>query len=336
MSYMNRSRRSTRYLLIILAIVILALAGLILVRTGVISFGGEQGDATVTADLTEDALKTPGGTQSAVVTTTTAEATIGTALITATVDTPIYNGPGEDNQIVARMSAGQTAEVRGVSRDGLWWQINIPNGQAGLGWVAQSDVIAENIENVPVVDPDLQPTVQVTTTPESSAIVTANTNVNIRSAPDVISEIVGLFETGQVADVLGINFNRSWWYIRIPDTESDRGWVSNDFVTAENADNVPVVDENGNPIGGELPIPTPIPGQPALTALVNLNIRSSPNVGSDLIGLLNQGQSAQVVGQTSDGAWWAINIPSADNGRGWVSADYVTTENVEEVPVIGG
>lgn len=335
MSYINRSRRSTSFLLIILGIVILALVGLILVRTGVISIGGEPTDATSAIDLTENAQLTPDQTQSAVTTTTPPQPTSGAPLVTATVDTPIYSGPGEDTQIIARMSAGQTADVSGISRDGLWWQIQIPNGQAGKGWVSQTSVIAENIENVPVVDPELEPTAQVTITPETDATVTATTNVNIRSAPDVISEIVGLFETGQQTDALGINSNRSWWYIRIPGSEDDKGWVSNDFVTAENAENVPVVDENGNPIGGELPIPTPVPGQPALTALVNLNIRSNPDVGSELIGLLNQGQKAQVVGQTADGAWWAINIPSADNGRGWVSAEYVTTENVEEVPVIG-
>jgi uncharacterized protein YgiM (DUF1202 family) len=331
MSYIKRSRRNSRLLLIVLGIVILALIALILIRTGVISLGGDT-----EAQTTTTAMLTPVGTADNTPGAATVVPTPGTAMVTATVDTPIHNGPGENYEIIARLSAGQIAEVKGISRDGFWWQIVVLDGGGTKGWVNNTDVIAENIENVPIVDPEEQPTSEATSAPGTGAIVTAKTNVNIRSKPNVISEILGLLETGQKANVLGINDNRSWWYIKIPGTESDTGWVITDFVTAENTDNVPIVDEDGNPLPGQIPIPTPSPGTPTLTALANVNIRSGPGIGSEIIALLIQGQRAQVVGRNSDGSWWAINIPSADLGRGWVSADYVTTENTDEVPVIDG
>jgi uncharacterized protein YraI len=260
----------------------------------------------------------------------------GTPLITATVDTPLYSGPGDEFTIIARLLAGQSAEVTGVSLDAAWWQIVIPNSEGARGWVITTDVIAENIENVPVVDPDVEPTADVTAAPGTGATLAADTNVNIRNGPGIQFEAVGLLEQGITAEVIGVNVNRSWWMIIIPDTENLKGWVSDGFVTTENTGNVPTVDKDGNPLPGQLPIPTPGPGSPSVTSQINLNIRSGPGIGFEIIGLLLQGQSAGVLGVSQDGSWWAINIPSADKGRGWVSADYVTAENTDGVPVIEG
>ena len=261
---------------------------------------------------------------------------LGTPLITATVDTPIYNGPGDEFSIIARLLAGQSAEVSGVSIDAAWWQIVIPNSEGVKGWVVTSDVIAENIENVPVVDPDVDPTAVVTAPPGTGATLTADTNVNIRNGPGIQFEAIGLLEQGIITEVIGVNVDRSWWMIIIPETDNQKGWVSDGFVTTENTGNVPTVDKDGNPLPGQLPIPTPGPGSPSVTSQINLNIRSGPGIGFEIIGLLLQGQSAGVLGVSQDGGWWAINIPSAANGRGWVSADYVTAENTDNVSVIEG
>mgnify|MGYP007051397133 CR=1 FL=1 len=45
--------------------------------------------------------------------------------------------------------------------------------------------------------------------------------------------------------------------------------------------------------------------------------------------------SSEVTGKRSDGAWWQVKIPTAysADGLAWVSADYVTTANTENVPV---
>ena len=337
MGYMKRSRRNTWYLLAILGVVVVALITLILIRSGVINFGSEaNGDATPTIDLTASAEITPapGGnlTPSAPITAPTA----GTPLVTATIDTPVHNTPVEDSTIIARLSAGQSANVSGINSSGDWWQIQVPGEAILTGWVKNSDVIAENIENVPIVDPGEQVPPEETPSPERDAFVTANTNVNIRSQPNIIGEILGLLETGSTARVIGISTSRNWWCIELPDDPQGKGFVFGELVTAENAENSPVVDDNCNPVAGELPIPTPPPNSPNLTALVNVNIRSQPNTQSDLLGLLIQGQKAQVVGRNSDGSWWAIYIPSADQGRAWVSADFVITENTDEVPVIDG
>ena len=335
MRFWRNSTATTKIILFILFVVVVILTLLALNRFGVISiFGDPTPEATATVDSSAEAVNPTITDQVNQTTPEGTPAAAGTALVTATVDTPILRFPDEESEIIARLAAGQFAEVSGISRDGLWWQIIIPNADGAKGWVSSQNVIAENIENVPIVEPEAESPPQETESPETGGTVTADTNVNIRRGPGVQFEIVGLLDQGQSADVLGINREGTWWYISLPNRDEETGWVSDDFVTAENTDNVPIVDENGDPVPGQLPIPTPAPGTPSVTSLVNLNIRSGPGVGFDIIGLLLQGRKAQVVGASADNLWWAISIPSADNGRGWVSADFVVAENTDDVPVI--
>ena len=88
-------------------------------------------------------------------------------------------------------------------------------------------------------------------------------------------------------------------------------------------------------IGGVIVvIPTPAPGVPSVTATANVNIRSGPSTEYLKIGVLQEGQTAEVLGVSPDGGWWVIKIPEAANGQGWVSGQYVTAQNVENVPVV--
>lgn len=44
-------------------------------------------------------------------------------------------GPGTNYPIIGQLALGTTAQVRGRSADGQWWQIAFPAGPGGLGWV---------------------------------------------------------------------------------------------------------------------------------------------------------------------------------------------------------
>ncbi len=50
------------------------------------------------------------------------------------------------------------------------------------------------------------------------------------------------------------------------------------------------------------------------------------------------GVSGEVSGKSADAAWWQVKISTqySPDGFGWVSADYVTTQNTEAVPVVEG
>lgn len=95
-------------------------------------------------------------------------------------------------------------------------------------------------------------------------------------------------------------------------------------------------DEGGSGSTGGIIIliPTPAPGVPSVTATANLNIRSGPSTAYPKVGLLQEGQTAEAIGVSPDGAWWVIKVPEAANGQGWVSGQFVTTANVENLPVV--
>jgi uncharacterized protein YraI len=44
----------------------------------------------------------------------------------------------------------------------------------------------------------------------------------------------------------------------------------------------------------------------------------------------------EITGKDPGESWWQINYPQGVDGKGWVTAQYVTTSDTPEVPVIGG
>ena len=94
---------------------------------------------------------------------------------------------------------------------------------------------------------------------------------------------------------------------------------------------------DGNEGGGGgiiIVVPTPAPQVPSVTADANVNIRSGPGTEFDVIGSLKQGQSAEALGRSPDQQWWVIKVAAANNGQGWVAANFVTTTNTGNLPVI--
>ena len=88
------------------------------------------------------------------------------------------------------------------------------------------------------------------------------------------------------------------------------------------------------------PASTPIPvhppqGVPQLTVnAYALHVRKGPGTNYGKVGVLLSGQKAEIVGCNADGTWWQINSTSAAEGVGWVSAAYVTAENVGNIPTV--
>ncbi len=83
-------------------------------------------------------------------------------------------------------------------------------------------------------------------------------------------------------------------------------------------------------------LPDPEPANPSgrVVAPQGLNIRSGPGVNFPVVGFAQYGDEGEIVGKSADSGWWAATVPSAPDGIGWVSADFVIAQNVEDVPVI--
>ncbi|HSM58943.1 MAG TPA: SH3 domain-containing protein [Candidatus Sulfomarinibacteraceae bacterium] len=55
-------------------------------------------------------------------------------------------------------------------------------------------------------------------------------------------------------------------------------------------------------------------------ALTNLNLRSGPGLGYDVVGWMTPGQIAPVTAASSDGSWWQLVCPSGTATHCWVTA----------------
>jgi uncharacterized protein YraI len=80
--------------------------------------------------------------------------------------------------------------------------------------------------------------------------------------------------------------------------------------------------------------PTPAPGEPAAVANFNTTIYSGPGTNYVVYAAFLGSQTAKVVGKSEDSLWWAISVPVAVNGTGWVDAGWVTVSNADTVPVL--
>lgn len=81
-------------------------------------------------------------------------------------------------------------------------------------------------------------------------------------------------------------------------------------------------------------IPTPASGEPTAIANFNTTIYSGPGTNYVVYASFLGGKTAKVVGKSEDGLWWAISVPVAPTGAGWVDAGWVTVSNAGSVPVL--
>lgn len=104
------------------------------------------------------------------------------------------------------------------------------------GTAVQLTVAAKlaEVTNAPVADipPSVTPTVSPSVTPtQCTPTVTATKDANIRSGPGTEYDIVGSLLLNSTASVAGKNDASTWWYILMPGSTTNYGWIANTVVT---------------------------------------------------------------------------------------------------------
>jgi uncharacterized protein YraI len=324
MSFWKQIPTLTKIYLAVLVYLIVLLIGLVFVRMT----NGSIKDSSLWRLIAHKQNDHPSTTTPAIPeVVSTATFPPGTALLQATANTPVLEGPGDQYAVIAFLEDKQIVQIVGVSEDKKWWVINLPYYANGRGWVSADKARVKNAANIQVIVPATATPVDLTN-PGSGATVMAIANINVRSGPDIKYMKIGNIKKGQSAEIVGVSDDRFWWLIKLPGTKNVQGWISRDYVVSRNADNVPVI---GSQAGVEQTI---APGSPYLVAVMSVNVRTGPDITFAVVGQLNQGQLAEIIGVTRDGLWWAIKYPSVEGGQGWVAAAYVKAENSGSVPVM--
>ena len=90
---------------------------------------------------------------------------------------------------------------------------------------------------------------------------------------------------------------------------------------------------------------TPLPLSPQPTVLPvqgvtsdQVNVRLEPSTASTVLGTIPVDTTVEITGKDPGGKWWQIIYPHPEgiDGKGWVTAQYITTDRTSEVPTIGG
>ncbi len=80
------------------------------------------------------------------------------------------------------------------------------------------------------------------------------------------------------------------------------------------------------------PRATPVEG----VTSTQVNVRSEPSTAGNVLGTIPANTKVEITGKDPGENWWQINYAQGVDGKGWVTAQYVTTAAKPEVPIIGG
>jgi uncharacterized protein YraI len=261
---------------------------------------------------------------------------------TATSNLNVRSGPSTQYPVIGVVPKGTTGEILGVSQDGAWYAVKVPTSSAasGMAWVSAAYLTLSNPSGkpLPVITPASPPPgVAVPLPPASGAPqVTIVQAATIRQGPTMEYPVYGVTPAGTRAEVAGVSADGQWWAIKMPTSMASDGlgWVYKTYTTAQNTQNVKVIQP--------APLPTNItpavPGSGAAAAITiePINIRSGPGNAYPSLGKVPIGTVMAVVGKSADGQFIVVNLPKniSASGQGWVPAAYVTLQNASNIPVI--
>jgi uncharacterized protein YraI len=114
-----------------------------------------------TATTTNTATSTPTDTPTITLTPTPA-----TPIAEAVRDIMVRLGPGSQYPPLATLAANQQLDIVGISEDGSWFQVSLPDGS--IGWLVSSGPMVQTSGNLAAVPLAAPPTVTPTETPSAT------------------------------------------------------------------------------------------------------------------------------------------------------------------------
>lgn len=164
-----------------------------------------------------------------------------------------------------------------------------------------------------------------TPTPTAALIAGLLTaEVNVRAGPGTTYESLGLLGSSEAVQINLQSDDGQWYRILYPDAPDGYGWVSAKYVTlSEPTSFFATVPNQQIPRGV-------IYGR----VLQRLNVRAGPGTTFEALGLLEADAIVVLKGKNTSASWFQIEYPLGTQGRGWVTAQYVQTDQADSLPVL--
>jgi uncharacterized protein YraI len=171
---------------------------------------------------------------------------------------------------------------------------------------------AQATQTLILLSTDLVPT--VITNPVEG---TTTTQINVRAETTTASESLGVIPAFTNIQIIGKESSGNWFKIIYNEST---GWVRTEFVQVESSDNIAVVEiESGSG------------SNRSGVVISGINVRSGAGTEFESIGVLTPKDVVIILGKDSSGAWMQINF---QGNLGWVAAEFLQIENVEQILVI--
>ena len=182
------------------------------------------------------------------------------------------------------------------------------------------------------------PPVDLPEPPSNVPVGEARVNVNVRTGPSMLFPVIGVAEQGDTGEVLGTSPDGYWYAVKVPTSVVGTGtaWVAADYVTLTNPTNLPLPVITPPLLPPLVSFPTPPQNAPQATMREPATLRSGPTLEFPVYGVAPTGSRAEVLGQSEDGDWWTVRLPTslASDGIGWVPKLYTSASNAGNVPVV--
>lgn len=267
-----------------------------------------------TAQVSTEGTTESAQASAAASTETSTETTTGPEAATAAAETAAAQmAPAESGDVIldTSLTPTQQKEQELVLTEGAVASMDASRATelAAAAWQSQTgeaESASASSADTQTVDAAAVASTENAGTPDTASnlvVSTAADYVNIRKDPSEDAEVVGKLYANSVGTVAAAVDANGWVKIT---SGSVTGYVKSDYVATGSA-----AQQMADAVGT----------QKAIVTTKTLRVRAAASEDSDVISLIGQGQSYEILGE--ENGWYKVNT---DDGEGYISADFTDVE----------
>lgn len=146
----------------------------------------------------------------------------------------------------------------------------------------------------------------------------------MRAEPSTSGAALGILTPFAKVQILAKDSGGNWFQILYAQGPDGTGWIAAQYVQVTAEAGIPIL---GGAAGSG--------SAPNGVILQQVNVRSGPGTDFNPLGTLNPNDAITLTGRDANGAWFQIEYAAGPNGKGWVTAAYVKSNENANLPIIG-
>jgi len=235
----------------------------------------------------------------------------------------VRSEPGTGSQIITTEAAGETGMITAgptYQEDYWWWQVSFDDGFSG--WSAENWLDSAPEYEEPADDEQAyeEPSYQG---PRSlgERVVTTN-NLNVRSEPGTGSQIITTEAAGETGMITaGPTYQEDYWWWQVSFDDGFSGWSAENWLDSAPEYEEPADDEQAYE---EPSYQGPRSLGERVVTTNNLNVRSEPGTGSQIITTEAAGETGMITtGPTYQEDYWWWQVSFDDGFSGWSAENWL-------------